>query len=280
MGSSFSSESGPNRNTHHHYHRPHHPPPYYPAAPPPQPPYFHHTSSPQPPLPPPNTNYGYASSNPYHNSPTTTTTTTAPPPNNYYGYASSNPYPNPYPTTTTQYNYNYPPPIPSNQYNPGWQNSFNYPNPLMGRPNYAYSYGGHGNGWPPMGPPMNAGPPPLYVDHQNAKVVKNDVNVHKGTIKLEIDENYPDHHLVSFVFDARFDGSNFSSNSSRQAEISRRKFQREGVGCVWVAGQQGLSLLCLRSQPSLSLTEGPQASNCQAQVCRDLGFPDMHSIGG
>lgn len=50
-------------------------------------------------------------------------------------------------------------------------------------------------------------PPPPYVEHQTAKVVKNDVNVQKDSIRLEIDEDYPDHHLVSFVFDAHFDGS-------------------------------------------------------------------------
>lgn len=56
-------------------------------------------------------------------------------------------------------------------------------------------------------PPQNSGPPPAYVEHQSAKVIKNDVNVHKDSIKLEVDEKHPDHHLVSFVFDARFDGS-------------------------------------------------------------------------
>lgn len=49
--------------------------------------------------------------------------------------------------------------------------------------------------------------PPPYVDHQNAKKVRNDVNVHKDTLRLEVDEQHPDHHLVSFVFDAMFDGS-------------------------------------------------------------------------
>lgn len=49
-------------------------------------------------------------------------------------------------------------------------------------------------------------PPPPYVEHYNAKKVRNDVNVHKDTLKLEVDEQNPDHHLVSFVFDALFDG--------------------------------------------------------------------------
>ncbi|XP_011012917.1 PREDICTED: probable E3 ubiquitin-protein ligase LUL4 [Populus euphratica] len=49
--------------------------------------------------------------------------------------------------------------------------------------------------------------PAPFVDHQNAKRVRNDVNVNKDTLKVEIDVSNPDHHLVSFVFDALFDGS-------------------------------------------------------------------------
>lgn len=55
-------------------------------------------------------------------------------------------------------------------------------------------------------PQAQAEPPP-YVEHQNAKKVRNDVNVRKDTVRLEVDEQNPDHHLVSFVFDAVFDGS-------------------------------------------------------------------------
>ncbi|KAL5787973.1 hypothetical protein ACOSP7_004922 [Xanthoceras sorbifolium] len=50
------------------------------------------------------------------------------------------------------------------------------------------------------------GPPPPYVDHHSAKKVRNDVNVHKDTLRIEVDEQNPDHVLVSFVFDAMFDG--------------------------------------------------------------------------
>jgi len=32
------------------------------------------------------------------------------------------------------------------------------------------------------------------------------VNVHKDTLRLVVDEQNPDHHLVSFVFDAMYDG--------------------------------------------------------------------------
>ncbi|GFP83977.1 probable E3 ubiquitin-protein ligase lul4 [Phtheirospermum japonicum] len=52
--------------------------------------------------------------------------------------------------------------------------------------------------------------PPLpqpCAEQKAAKVVNSDVNVHKDTLRLEIDELYPDHYLVSFVFDALVDGS-------------------------------------------------------------------------
>ncbi|GAB4851141.1 hypothetical protein Ancab_030435 [Ancistrocladus abbreviatus] len=75
---------------------------------------------------------------------------------------------------------------------------------MMGRQNYHY-YANQSNGWPPIRQPFVL--PPPYVEHQTAKKVKNDVNVRKETIRLEIDEINPDHHLVSFVFDAVFDGS-------------------------------------------------------------------------
>lgn len=78
---------------------------------------------------------------------------------------------------------------------------------MTGRPNFPYVPANYGNGWHQMRYPIPPSPVPLpYVEHQSAKVVKNDVNVHKDTIKLEVDENYPDHYLVSFVFDAHYDG--------------------------------------------------------------------------
>ncbi|RDX71084.1 putative E3 ubiquitin-protein ligase LUL4, partial [Mucuna pruriens] len=53
--------------------------------------------------------------------------------------------------------------------------------------------------------------PPPYVDHQTAKKIRNYVNVHKDTLRLEVDQDNPDHHLVSFVFDAVYDGSPVNS---------------------------------------------------------------------
>lgn len=53
---------------------------------------------------------------------------------------------------------------------------------------------------------VNVRPPPPYVDHQTAKKVRNDVNLHKHTLRLDLDPHNPDHHLISFVFDALYDG--------------------------------------------------------------------------
>ncbi|XP_012837896.1 PREDICTED: probable E3 ubiquitin-protein ligase LUL4 [Erythranthe guttata] len=58
---------------------------------------------------------------------------------------------------------------------------------------------------PPSAPPLQLPPPPL----QRAKLITNDVNVHKDTIRLQLDEFYPDCHLVSFTFDASVNGRYF-----------------------------------------------------------------------
>ena len=77
---------------------------------------------------------------------------------------------------------------------------------MAGRANFA-PYGPYqNNGWALIRPPQPQLPPPPYVHHQQAKKVRNDVNVHKDTLRFEVDEQNPDHHLVSFVFDALFDG--------------------------------------------------------------------------
>ncbi|XP_026660794.2 probable E3 ubiquitin-protein ligase LUL4 [Phoenix dactylifera] len=49
--------------------------------------------------------------------------------------------------------------------------------------------------------------PASYVEHQKATTVKNYVNLHKNSIRLEPDKLNPDHHLVSFTFDSLVDGS-------------------------------------------------------------------------
>ncbi|KAE8731888.1 putative E3 ubiquitin-protein ligase LUL3 [Hibiscus syriacus] len=151
-----------------------------PPPPPPPPPFYfpqEPTSLPLPPPPPP-----------------------APP-------STSHPYP-----SVPQNPYSTPPPIPNNYYCSPPFNPRCYSNPVMGRyPSQFPTYFANQTGsWPAIrahsmvaAPPQ---PPPPYVEHQNAKKVRNDVNMHKDTLKLEIDEQNPDHHLVSFVFDALFDG--------------------------------------------------------------------------
>ncbi|XP_044486565.1 LOW QUALITY PROTEIN: probable E3 ubiquitin-protein ligase LUL4 [Mangifera indica] len=67
-------------------------------------------------------------------------------------------------------------------------------------------YANQAHRWPTNKPQVGPATPPPYVDHQSAKKVRNDVNVHKDTLKIEVDEQNPDHVLVSFVFDAMFDG--------------------------------------------------------------------------
>ncbi|XP_021750318.1 probable E3 ubiquitin-protein ligase LUL3 [Chenopodium quinoa] len=257
MGISFSSGR---RNQNHHQH--HHHPPYYHPNPPPQPP------------PPP----------PYYYHPSATTTTSAsaaaiadpstlslphpppPPPQqsleNNYVYVSSTPYP------TTHYQYQHPPAIQSNYCYSGWSNSYNYPNQMMGRPNFPYipaNYG-NGNGWHQMRYPVPPSQvPPPYVEHQSAKVVKNDVNVHKDTIKLQVDENYPDHFLVSFVFDAHYDGSitiyYFAKEDKETCTFTPA--YPEAISSVKVPFQKGVG-----------------QRFCQATGTGvDLGFFDLESLG-
>lgn len=80
----------------------------------------------------------------------------------------------------------------------------------MGRFNFHPYFANQSNGWsqirPVMGPPLLPPPPLPFVEHRQAKKVRNDVNVHKDTLRIEVDEQNPDQHLVSFVFDALYDG--------------------------------------------------------------------------
>lgn len=71
-----------------------------------------------------------------------------------------------------------------------------------------------------MPPPQP--PPPPYVEHQKAKTIKNDVNLHKDTIRLEPDVLSPDHHLVSFTYDSLVDGS-----------VTIFYFAKEGADCTF-----------------------------------------------
>ncbi|KAF5752305.1 RING/U-box superfamily protein isoform 1 [Tripterygium wilfordii] len=166
--------------------------------PPPPPPYYHYSTeppsiAPPPPPPPPLPPHNYLV-------PTSTgaaTTTTPPYPFSQNPYLSHPPRPPP-------------PPVPS------YYNSCNYGNhsiPRYNHHNYHQPYNfNHAppqtNGWSAArAPAASVQSPPPYVEHQNAKKVRNDVNVHKDTLRVEIDEQNPDQYLVSFVFDALFDGS-------------------------------------------------------------------------
>lgn len=83
---------------------------------------------------------------------------------------------------------------------------------MMGHYNYRPYYAPQISGWGPSVAPLPQQPtvqPAPYVDHQSAKKIKNDVNVHKDTIRLQLDELNPDCHLVTFTFDALVDGRYF-----------------------------------------------------------------------
>ncbi|RZC52382.1 hypothetical protein C5167_020807 [Papaver somniferum] len=107
-----------------------------------------------------------------------------------------------------------PPPPPSYPHYYQFSSGHAHCGQLMGPVNYHQPYlVNEGNGWngfrPVMvpQPQMTLPPPPPYLDHQMAKKIKNYVNIHKGSIKIQIDEKNLDSHLVSFTFDALVDGS-------------------------------------------------------------------------
>ncbi|OMO99109.1 Zinc finger, RING/FYVE/PHD-type [Corchorus olitorius] len=64
--------------------------------------------------------------------------------------------------------------------------------------------------------------PPPYVDHKSAKKIKNDVNIHKDSLRLFHDDNNSDFQLISFTFDALVDGS-----------ITILYFAMEGPNCTF-----------------------------------------------
>ncbi|XP_059313101.1 probable E3 ubiquitin-protein ligase LUL3 [Lycium ferocissimum] len=175
MGISWSKRQ---QNHHHHHHHPHphpHPRPPPPTPLPPSssiPPPFP-SFSPPPPPPPPHPPYSFPLLPPPHNAG----------PSNYYPYHAN------YSQTSNYGSTRLPPPPPV-----VYQN-YNYP------PYYRpHSNNGWGLGFRPPLPEVP------YVDHQNAKQIKNDVNVHKDTIRLQVDEFNKDFHLVSFTFDALVHG--------------------------------------------------------------------------
>ncbi|GER44745.1 RING/U-box superfamily protein, partial [Striga asiatica] len=76
----------------------------------------------------------------------------------------------------------------------------NHPNPFVGQTYFGGSFE------LPQPGVAAAGPAPPCGEQKAAKGVHSDVNVHKDTLRLEVDELNPDQYLVSFVFDALVDG--------------------------------------------------------------------------
>ncbi|KAL1188554.1 putative E3 ubiquitin-protein ligase LUL3 [Cardamine amara subsp. amara] len=148
----------------------------------------------------------------YHNQP-------PPPPPLYYYSDPTSQQPPPQPQHSNEYGQNLslpPPPPPLSQPPPQINYGQNYNQNQYYCPHQSSPYisGYHQNVWnntmmrPVLIRPTPVPQPPLpYVEHQNAKKVRNDVNVHKDTVRLEPDDLHPGYHLVSFVFDASFDGS-------------------------------------------------------------------------
>ncbi|XP_010492948.1 PREDICTED: probable E3 ubiquitin-protein ligase LUL3 [Camelina sativa] len=182
MGISFSNRR--RDNNHHRHNHNHSPPPLLPS----RPPYYNNPTDPPSQQPPPQNDYSYTHNNNLVSTPQLALP--APPP--------------PQPPSSQ------PPPPPQINHGPYGQNYYqNQYYPQQGPP---YFTGYHHNGWNTMMRPVYFGPPTVQVplpsvEHQNAKKVKNAVNVNKATVKLEPDDLNPGHHLVSFVFDAVFDGS-------------------------------------------------------------------------
>ncbi|TVU19283.1 hypothetical protein EJB05_35422, partial [Eragrostis curvula] len=140
---------------------------YYP---PPPPPAAHHYPSSYPPPPPPPPHHHH-----HHH----------PPPPHHHRHPAPPPPP---PPASSSYYYHHPPPPPHGYHGP-W-----HPAP-MPPPQL------------PQQPPAMLGPPPEFVEHQQARKVKNAVNLHKDTIRLVPDDADPDRRLVAFTFDAITDGS-------------------------------------------------------------------------
>ncbi|KAL7083933.1 hypothetical protein ACP275_14G192700 [Erythranthe tilingii] len=108
---------------------------------------------------------------------------------------------------------------------------------------------------PPLQPPQ---PPPL----QRAKLISNDVNVHKDTIRLQLDEFYPDCHLVSFTFDASVNGS-----------ITIFYFAEEGDECKFTPIHPEINPV------KIQFRKGPGLKFCQPSGTGiDLGFFDIDEL--
>lgn len=160
---------------------------YYAARPPPPPPPppHHYYTYPPPPPPPPH----------HHHHPPPP----PPPPHHHHQHPYRPPPPPHHATSSSSYYYHHPPP--PHAYHGPWHPAPRPPHPEQ---------------------PALTGPPPEFVEHQQARKVKNDVNLHKDTIRLVPDVTDPDRRLVAFTFDAVTDGS-----------ITIYYFGKEGKNCTF-----------------------------------------------
>ncbi|XP_051145273.1 probable E3 ubiquitin-protein ligase LUL4 [Andrographis paniculata] len=188
----------------------------------------HHNHPPIPPPPysnpPPLTFTGGAPSLPQ--SSTTPSASVPPPQRPTYAFAANAPYSvpeqHPYPAIPSC-PARPPPPPPLPPYNLNYNYHARPVNFAPPYPHYRPYYPSQPTGWGSSAGPFPPQPllqPAPYVDHQSAKKVKNDVNVHKDTIMLQLDELNPESHLVCFTFDAMVDGS-----------ITIFYFAKEGENC-------------------------------------------------
>lgn len=110
---------------------------------------------------------------------------------------------------------------------------------------------------------MAAVAPPPYVEHQKAKTIKNDVNLHKDMIRLEVDGQNPGEYLVSFVYDAVVDGS-----------VTIYYFAKEGANCSFSSIEE--DIYKPRSYPFEKGT-GKRFSQPSGHGI-DLGFFDLDDL--
>ncbi|CAI9764286.1 unnamed protein product [Fraxinus pennsylvanica] len=219
--------------------------PLEPTPPPPPPPSTSvpHTFRPQTPGQPPEPpSYSFAANAPYH-------APSSPP--QHFPTVQIPPRPPPPP----------PPYIPNYSYNNNYSNYYSRPVNIMGQ---------YSNYRPYLTPPMRWGPipppPPLppvpYVDHQSAKKIKNDVNIHKDTIMLQADVLNQDYQLVTFTFDALVDGS-----------ITIFYFGKEGVNCTFTPVYPEIAPVKIPFQ------KGVSQKFCQPSGTGvDLGFFDIDDL--
>ncbi|KAF5471798.1 hypothetical protein F2P56_008565 [Juglans regia] len=165
-------------------------------------------------------------------------------PVNRYVIAAATPYHSQYPNPNNT-------PHPYNQY-PGYY----VPPPAMPMPLPAsYDHGPHSNphlqvdpaqahanwvgGRYPCGPVIPPPAPP--IEHQKAVTIRNDVNLKKETLRIEPDEENPEHFLVSFTFDATVAGSISIIFFAKESEDCNQTPMKENpIAPVTVHFQQGL----------------------------------------